>query len=98
MNNFIEQYKIDESICDKLIQYYKENEEYKSQGRSKNNAKNSTDVYFFNGSTNVDINNFFKELSTCLKEYIQKYKITSDLNTRICYKAISLHVVFEYSY
>lgn len=84
MNNFIEQYKIDKSICDKLIQYYKNNEEYKSQGRSKNNAKDSTDVYFFNGSTDIDIKFFFKQLSICLENYIKKYKITTNLRTSTC--------------
>ena len=67
--NFIETYKMDESLCDKLIIYFKNNKEYKHLGVVgnnrvvKKNIKDSLDVHFYNNSTNEYIKTFFKDLS-----------------------------------
>ena len=88
--NFIETYKMDESLCDKLIIYFKKNKEYKHIGvvgrdRTVNkNIKDSMDVHFYNDSNNEYIKTFFKELSKHLKSYMQKYKIMDSVNTDVC--------------
>jgi hypothetical protein len=88
--NFIEEYKIDNSICDEFIKYFKKNKEYKKLGRCSEkgiidtNIKNSTDVNFFNSSNNKNIIIFFKELSKCLDSYLKKYNIKEDLKTQFC--------------
>jgi len=81
--NFIEQYKIDTYICDDMIQYYKKNTEYKAKGVSLG-SKDSTDVYFYTGTTNENLNNFFKQLNNCLKQYVSKYNITNNLRIHMC--------------
>ena len=88
--NFIEEYKIDNKICDDFIKYFKKNKEYKSkassseQGVIDTSVKDSTDVNFFNNSTDNNIIIFFKELSKCLISYIKKYNIKEELLTHIC--------------
>ena len=88
--NFIEEYKLDNKICDNFINYFKKNTEYRSLGSSikqgfiDTSVKDSTDVNFFNSSTNKNIIIFFKELSKCLTSYIKKYNIKEELRTHIC--------------
>ena len=88
--NFIEEYKLDNKICNNFINYFKKNTEYKGLGNSSKQGlvdtsiKNSTDVNFFNCSTNKNIITFFKELSKCLNSYIQKYNIKNAMQTHIC--------------
>jgi|TARA_R100001530_G_C4233975_1_gene133436 hypothetical protein len=88
--NFIDEYKVDDIICDNFIEYFKKNTEYKSLGSSSTNGfidtdiKDSTDVNFFNSSTNKNIITFFKELSKCLNSYIKKYNIKEELRTQLC--------------
>jgi len=88
--NFIDIYKMDESLCDKLIIYFKKNKEYKHIGvvgrdRTVNKSiKDSMDVHFYNDSNNEYIKTFFKELSKHLKSYMQKYKIMDSVNTNVC--------------
>tara|TARA_R100001132_G_C3207793_1_gene52129 strand:- start:38 stop:586 length:549 start_codon:yes stop_codon:yes gene_type:complete len=88
--NFIEEYKVDNIICDNFIEYFKKNKEYKSLGSSSEkglkdtSVKDSTDVSFFNHSTNKNIVTFFKELSKCLPYYIKKYNIKGEVHTHIC--------------
>ena len=84
--NFIEIYKINKTICNSLITYFKKNKEYKMSGSVDNNVvikkiKNSTDVHFYNNSTNKSINVFFNELTKHIKSYVDKYKIIDSLLT-----------------
>jgi prolyl 4-hydroxylase len=88
--NFIEEYTIDKKICNNFIKYFKKNIEYRSKGSSlvqgfvDINIKDSTDVNFFNSSTDKNIITFFKELSKCLNSYVKKYGIREDVRTHIC--------------
>jgi len=87
--NFIEEYKLDNTICNNFIKYFKKNTEYKNLGSSVEKGfvdtkiKNSTDVSFFNNSTDKNIKIFFKELSKCLNFYIKKYNINNSVQTYI---------------
>tara|TARA_R110000764_G_C10770240_1_gene354799 strand:- start:42 stop:572 length:531 start_codon:yes stop_codon:yes gene_type:complete len=83
ISNFIETYKAPKKMCDEFINYFKKNKEYKNLGNSTDNNKKSTDVTFFNNSNNKNIKEFFKILSYCLQQYIDKYKINSYLNTNL---------------
>tara|TARA_R100000935_G_C2809006_1_gene154087 strand:+ start:648 stop:1196 length:549 start_codon:yes stop_codon:yes gene_type:complete len=87
--NFIETYKTNLNICDNLINYHKKNKEYKNAGTVGNGLtdkklKDSTDVYFYNNSSNKFIIKFFKELSTHVQNYVTKYNIGDDVNTCVC--------------
>lgn len=87
--NFIEEYKLNNTICNNFIKYFKKNTEYKNLGSSVEKGfvdtkiKNSTDVSFFNNSTDKNIKIFFKELSKCLNFYIKKYNINNSVQTYI---------------
>lgn len=89
METFIKTYKIDKTICKNLIKYHNKNKEYKGEGRcySKTgidkNIKDSTDVMFFNPSNDVDIINFFKELSKCVTNYIDTYFLQGQYRTSV---------------
>ena len=76
--DFIEKYKVDENICDDLLEYYKSNKEYKCP---KIGVSNTTEVYFFNLSTDKRILNFFEMISKHVSEYIAKYDIVDTLST-----------------
>ena len=93
MENFIRYYQFkDESICDKLIEYHKDNTEYKKSNYHP--EKNSTDVLVFNQSKNKTIINFFENLTECMKSYINEFSIgdsstnfrTNDINIIKHYK------------
>ena len=87
MENFIYKFQIkDTSLCDRLIEYHKNDKEYKSTGEvgSANiiggggvnkNAKDSIDVNIHNSSTNPHLRNYFRELNVGLLGYINKYKL-----------------------
>jgi len=66
MSNFIYEFQIDKNICDGLIQYHKDNTEYKFIGNTATGVdksiKDSTDVMFFNNSNNFTIKKYFEEL------------------------------------
>ena len=87
MSNFIETYKIPNDICENFIKYHKKNKEYKKPGvmgdvgKVDKKIKDSTDVTFYNESTEKFILKFFDLLSDAVKLYVQKYKITSILHT-----------------
>ena len=92
MENFIlQQYIQDISLCDKLIDYHKQNTEFKRPGYSHDvvtkksiinkDVKDSIDVGFFNTSNNPTIQNYFSELDIIVKKYVTKYKIHSDFKT-----------------
>jgi hypothetical protein len=85
---FIETYKRDPTLCDELINYFKNNTEDQHQGVFRTNVinksiKDSTDVLFYNQSEDKSICWFFKELSKCLVSYMTKYKIHGYLTTQI---------------
>lgn len=88
--NFIEEYKIDNKICDSFIKYFKKNKEYKKigscgdKGTIDTTIKNCTEAYFFNNSNNKNIVNFFKKLSDCLSSYVEKYNIKEEILTQFC--------------
>ena len=94
MENFIKIYKVNESLCDDLIKYHKDNSEYKMEGVCGNgnidkNIKESIDVIFFNQSKNETILNFFNVLSQCLFDYTNQleipYKLITDITNIIQY-------------
>ena len=79
MSNFIYEFQIDKNICDGLIQYHKDNVEYKFIGNTATGVdksiKDSTDVIFFNDSKNPTIQKYFLELSKGCSEYLKKYSL-----------------------
>ncbi len=90
MLDFIEEYTLPEKICDDLIRYYKNNKEHKSlgyvgdvTGKLNINYKKSTDVYFFNSSTNKTVCKFFNYLSQAVRDYSQKYQLKLPVKTFI---------------
>tara|TARA_R100000084_G_C4595794_1_gene120686 strand:- start:216 stop:737 length:522 start_codon:yes stop_codon:yes gene_type:complete len=76
--NFIEEYKISPKLCDDLVDYYKNNNEYKEK---RSDILNTFNVYFFNSSKEKCIVNFFNELSKCVKQYFKKYNLNSNIKT-----------------
>ena len=91
MESFIYTFNVDKKICNGLINYHKKNKEYRVKGFSTNNdireinknIKDSVDVYFYNQSQNKIIQNYFIELSKGLNSYLDKYKISSFVNTEM---------------
>ena len=83
ISNFIEEYTISEKICDELLDYYKNNNEYKFQ---RPDIKNTKEVHFFNDSNNTVIKVFFKNLAVCAKKYLDKYNIKDSVTTSITNK------------
>jgi len=86
MENFIKIYKVDETICDDLIKYYKKNKEYKHKGQTGNDIedtslKDSTDVYFYNSSNDKSIKKFFKILSEKITMYCTHYDLNESFIT-----------------
>ena len=80
---FIEEYKIKPSLCDEIINYHKNNTEYKvvgtiDGGRIDPKVKDSMDVIFYNESSHPTILAFFAALKTCLIQYVNKYFIGSN--------------------
>lgn len=95
MENFIRIYKVNKQICDDLIKYHKLNVEYKKEGTDNTeivnkDIKESTDVLFFNPSTNKTIKNFFNELSICINKYLEEF----DLN--ICVHTDTVNLIQHY--
>ena len=86
MEDFIYKFQIqDKSLCDRLIEYHKNNTEYKGDGETTSvdtetsivnkKIKNSIDVNFHNSSKNLYIKEYFNQLSLALKEYIHKFNL-----------------------
>lgn len=81
MENFIYTFQIDPLVCDQLIEYHKNNNEYKAEGTSGTDGrvikeiKESVDVTFFNSSNHPAIRNYFKELQRGFSSYCQKFDI-----------------------
>ena len=87
--NFIYKFYLkDLYLCDQLIDYYKNNTEYKSHH---NGIKKSTDVTLLNYSNNKTIIKYWENLNVGFFKYVKKYKIenfnltTSKLGTNIQY-------------
>jgi len=83
--DFIEEYKIEESLCDELIKYWKDNVEYKKIGECGNgnvnkNIKDSTDVLFYNDTNNQHLKGLFSCLSNCVEGYMKKYNFAQNHN------------------
>jgi|TARA_R110002020_G_scaffold59151_1_gene161568 hypothetical protein len=82
--SFIHQFTINDlSICDKLIDYHKNNIEYKKEGMTQNasgkiqinkDIKDSIDVTFWAKSQNKVIQDYFQEIQKGLNKYIEKYQ------------------------
>lgn len=83
-DNFIYQFNIDEKICDELINYHKNNTEYKFEGSIVDengvtvidkNWKESIDVNYFTCSQNKYIQKYIEQLYIGLQEYCIKYEL-----------------------
>ena len=88
IETFIERYKVDDEVCDGLIEYFEENVEYKHQGRAfggkvNKKVKDSTDVIFWTGSNDIRIKNFFKSLNPIIATYGNKYRIKERMKTSL---------------
>ena len=78
MTDFIYQFKIDERVCDDLIEYHKNKNEYKSsnllgQGEQDKTRKDSIDCRFFEPS-NPAVVNYFKQLQFGFDNYLKIYR------------------------
>jgi len=90
METFIRTYKIsDVSLCDRLIDYHKNNTEYREpgivymedKGVVNKDIKDSMDVKFFNGSQNPAIREFFTEMTTHVYKYVKEFQLDCNLIT-----------------
>ena len=83
--SFIETYFLDKKLCDDLIKYHKENTLYKTQGHFgkgkeivlDESIKESVDVTFHNDTNHKTIREFFKQLSPCVQQYVNRYSINN---------------------
>ena len=78
MTDFIYQFKIDERVCDDLIEYHKNKNEYKStgllgQGEQDKTRKDSIDCRFFGDLSNPAVVNYFKQLQFGFDNYLKIY-------------------------
>ena len=89
METFIHESKLNDlSLCDKLIEYHKQDINYKQRGAVSGGenpeAKVSTDVYVYPGTSNPIIKQYLHELMNILQEYFDRYKMPNgfmvDLN------------------
>lgn len=90
MENFIKTYFIEDiNLCDNLINYHKENTEYKQEGLIQKdfegvvdkNIKESVDVRFFNGSHHPVIIKLFNEISKFVYQYAKEFNMNVNLIT-----------------
>ena len=90
METFIYESKLrDISLCDKLIQYHKQDVNYKQRGSAgaveNTQVKKSTDVYVYPGTSNPMIQQYLHELMDTLQEYFDRYAMPNgfmvDLNS-----------------
>jgi hypothetical protein len=81
METFIHTFQINDKVCDDLIEYHKQEKEYKFEGAAgyggtvDYNVKQSVDVNFFNSSRDERIRSYFSELQKGYNEYCQKFEI-----------------------
>ena len=80
-NDFIHTFQLnDTNICDELITYFHNNNEYKNHGKVgegeiKPHIKDSLDVIIHPSSTNKTIQNYYKNLQVGLTDYVHKFKM-----------------------
>ena len=83
--NFILAFQIDnDKLLDGLIDYHKNNNEYKYKSEETTHSeesKSSTDVTIYNSSTNELVKTYINYLTSGLKAYSQKYK---HFNPELC--------------
>lgn len=86
MENFIYEFKIDDYICDDLIEYHKNNTEHKFIGHVVNEhgqtvidktLKDSIDVQFYRCSNNSTIIKYFEAIHAACSEYTMKYDLNN---------------------
>tara|TARA_B110000503_G_C7031512_1_gene364207 strand:+ start:48 stop:587 length:540 start_codon:yes stop_codon:yes gene_type:complete len=80
MENFIYTFQVDTTACDELIQYHKDNTEYKNIGTAgdgsvRTDIKESVDVSFYNNSNSLAIKKYFTEIQKGYTTYVQKFNI-----------------------
>ena len=81
METFIQETMLeDTSICDQLIEYHKNNLEYKKAGKTTGNnikikGKVSTDVTVFIGNQNPIIHMYLQEVMKAVHTYVETYKL-----------------------
>ena len=84
MENFIHTFQVGEQVCDDLVAYHAEKDEYKSAGvaggQVDHNIKESTDVIFYNSSTDPRIQRYFQQLQMGYDQYIEKYNLQEGLS------------------
>ena len=91
-DSFIRLYKVTPQLCDDLIEYHKNNTEYKYAGQTNIadkavtdlNVKESLDAFYYNASNHPTIKKLFSELNAPLENYINHYSITPALHTEEC--------------
>ena len=83
ISNFIETYKVSESLCDDLIKYYENNKQYT---KLRKDIPNTNDSLFYNDSQDSTIEEFFKCLGAAITEYAKKYQIRGPLKTYVTNK------------
>ena len=86
--NFIQTYKIENEVCDDLIDYYNNSVEYKTEGtidsdRVDKKIKDSMDVYFLNCSSDFRIKNLFSAMNPCILDYVKRYDISFAVKTDV---------------
>ena len=78
METFIQETMLeDTSICDQLIEYHKNNMEYKRPGQTTGSSvgKISTDVTAFIGNRNAIIHIYLQEVMKAVSLYLKKYNL-----------------------
>ena len=73
MENFIREYWLDPKMCDDLLDYYKNNTEYKYKQEGK--VKVCQEVAFHSESRNPIIQKYFAFLNTCIEKYVNQFDI-----------------------
>jgi hypothetical protein len=108
METFIRSYNLKNiDLCDKFIEYHKNNFEYKGDGHTYSGldkkVKNSIDVTFFNNNKNIFIQEYFKEISNFITDYMNYFGIsgylkTNEAGTNIQYYPAKEGGFFRYHY
>ena len=81
MENFIQTFQVSPEVCDGLIEYHKNNTEYKVEAligdRVRKYIKESIDVTVFNNSSDPAVTQYFSELQDGYLSYVEKYNIAN---------------------
>jgi hypothetical protein len=77
LDNFIKGWYIDKNVCNDLIKLFNLNKDKTKEGTVgygvKPEIKKSTDLSIHINSPKIEIQNYSKELSKCIKQYIEIY-------------------------